>query len=75
VVEIKWYEGSRAEETPRSIIIEGTELDVDEMIERAFVFDTATQGYLTRLIVRCGKRVFRLEKEFEDWQISEDYDT
>lgn len=64
-----------AEERPRSIVIEGTELEVDEMIERAFVFDTATQGYLTRLTVRCGERVLRLEKEFEDWQISEDYDT
>ncbi|MBD3285004.1 hypothetical protein GF359_01385 [candidate division WOR-3 bacterium] len=72
---ITWYAGSDAEETPRVIVYNDRKLNVDEVIDRALVYDTATTGCIRRLTVRCGKRILKLCKEFDIWQISEDYET
>ncbi|MCK4232676.1 hypothetical protein KAX06_09065 [candidate division WOR-3 bacterium] len=72
MIKIEWYEGSRAEETPRRIIMDGKEFNVDEVIERAVVFDQGTQGYHRLLRVRCGTRIFRLIKEWDTWQYCEE---
>jgi len=74
-VDIKWYSGSIAEERPRAIVSDPDVLDIDEIIDESRIYDTATTGFVRRLIVRCGKRIFRLRKEFDQWQISEEYDT
>lgn len=72
MAKIEWYEGSRAEETPRRIIMNGKEFDVDEVIDRALVFDKALQGYQRLLRVRCGERFFRLVKEWDTWTCREE---
>jgi hypothetical protein len=72
MIKIEWYEGSRAEETPQRIIIDQEGFDVDEVIERAVVFDTGSQGYHQLLRVRCGARFFRLIKEWDTWQCREE---
>lgn len=72
MTKIEWYEGSRAKETPRRIIMNGKEFDVDEVVDRALVFDKATQGYQRLLRVRCGEVFFRLVKEWDTWTCQEE---
>ncbi|TET21380.1 MAG: hypothetical protein E3J71_09800 [Candidatus Stahlbacteria bacterium] len=72
MIKIEWYEGGRAEERPQRIIIDQEWFDVDEVIERAVVFDTGSQGYHRLLRVRCGERIFRLTNQWNEWSCKEE---
>jgi hypothetical protein len=71
-MEIQWYEGSQAQEKPRRIILDGKRFDVDEVLDRALVFDKATQGYHWVLRVRCAERIFLLTSHWDEWSCKEE---
>lgn len=72
MIKIEWYEGARAEENPRWIVIDSERLFVDEILDRARLFDKTTQGYGQRIRIRCGKKVFRLTEDSGKWNAIEE---
>jgi len=58
VVKIFWYEGGKSEETPRRIVIDGQLYDVEEVLERALVFDARRGKYQRKIRIRCRKSLF-----------------
>ncbi len=45
---------------------------MDEIIDRALVFDKAAQGYHWVIRVRCGERIFLLTSHWDEWSCKEE---
>jgi len=52
--------------------LDGKRFDVDEVIDRALVFDKVAQGYHWVIRVRCGKRIFLLTSHWDEWSCKEE---
>lgn len=72
MVKIEWYEGGRAEETPCRICVDEGTYTVDEVVERALIYDQGTRGYRRMIVVRCGEKHFSLIKEQDQWALKEE---
>ena len=68
MIAVEWYEGAKADERVRALVVDGARVAVDEVVESSEVFD-ATTGDNYRLIkVRCGDRYFRIKENLQGWR-------
>ncbi len=72
MVAIEWYEGAKAEERPRALVVDGIRLAVDEVLEDSEVFDATTGGNYRLIKVRCGERYFRIKEDLQSCQCDEE---
>jgi hypothetical protein len=58
---VEFYSGYRGQETPTSIIIQGTEYPIDEIISRKRISDQKTGDVSETFECRSGRKHFRIE--------------
>ncbi|NLI97705.1 hypothetical protein GX441_03480 [bacterium] len=73
MIKICFYEGYKAEEVPKELILEGERVTVDEIVLEANVYNETVREYERLIKVRCGDRYFELSGSLEGWDCKEVY--